>query len=883
MKSRITSCFYALSNVLYILPVLAREPNIIFVLADDLGWAELGCYGNAFNETPNLDKVAQEGVLFNQAYAAAPVCSPYRAAFLTGQHPARLNILDYLRPNSANALPAGELALPEILRSNGYRTGMVGKWHLTGYKLHGAEFEVRPADHGFDFNIGSEVKGVGNGANFYPYVFRTQPVPWVDLSENRLGEGEYLTDRLNLEAVEFIGRKKASPFFLYLSHFAPHTILNGRPDLVEKYRKKYKPGPSTRDRCYLCQDNGLTGDAGNHWAQHHNPHLAAMLECIDEGIGLIDHKLKELGLFDDTILIFSSDNGGETNVSSNAPLRGGKSQLYEGGIRVPFLVRWPNGKVPAGKVCQHLTSNQDIYPTLLEAAGIQPEPSHFLDGQSILDSFRNPESDTCGRILHWHYPLDSPHFLGGVSAGAIRKGDWKLVEFFNPGTTSPYELYNLKDDPSEKENLSAIHPGIVQQLQTLLAGWRVDTGARLPSPPLLAEPSGLLFGEHFSDGQISPRWWVEKEWETGGGILRRNKLPGENKRVFYKEPRFKDALVRFDFRFDGATDLRLVTGSSGHYNAVVHIHPGHFFIQTAFDDRGPWYPMTHGECAYEFLPGQWYTMTVEFLGDELVAHIDSEHLAYAKHPILGQERTYFAVQVNRPSAAFDNIQAFNVRKHKDYSENLSRLLAHSGKFPVRKDPEEEYETLKRDTHASLHLNDPDYRQLVNDVEQLDQEKQREFPDAFLPMKYLKKKVQEKRKQALLEDPAYKDALFATHRANRALEQYLHGQDPTIGQLPASRQKAALERARLKHLQSPSYQGLLHAAKSAQENLETSYPGLFPSDQDLLQTRKAAMEKLKDDPRFKTLQKARSQAYFAQQDYLHESNPWLASLRKQLGK
>ena len=164
-----------------------RRPNVVFVLADDLGWAELGCYGNRFNETPNLERLAKEGVRFTHAYAAAPVCSPYRAALLTGQHPARVGIIDYLRPNSSNALPVSQVTVPEILSKHEYATGMVGKWHLTGYKPHGAEIELRPTDHGFGWNTGSEVKGVGNGANFFPYVFRTQPISWVDLPKNRLG------------------------------------------------------------------------------------------------------------------------------------------------------------------------------------------------------------------------------------------------------------------------------------------------------------------------------------------------------------------------------------------------------------------------------------------------------------------------------------------------------------------------------------------------------------------------------------------------------------------------------------------------------------------------------------------------------------------------
>ena len=456
----------------------ARSPNIIFVLADDLGWSELGCYGNKFNETPHLDQLAKEGLRFIQAYAAAPVCSPYRAAFLTGQYPARIGILDYLRPNSENGLSIKHITLPEVLQKNGYTTGMIGKWHLSGYKYHGAKKVVRPTDHGFHWNTGSEVKGVGNGANFWPYIFRTQPIRWLDLTGNKLGRREFLTDRLNHEAVDFIERNQAKPFFLYLSHYAPHTILNGRTDLVAKYRKKHPPGKSTRERCYLCQDATLKGDSGNHWAGNHNPHLAAMLEGIDNGVGLIMQKLKELNLAQDTILIFSSDNGGETNVTSNAPLRGGKSQLYEGGIRVPLIVRWP-GKIPARKTSSQLTVNVDFYPTLLEVAKASPDKAQKLDGVSILANWTNPKATPKRDAIYWHYPLEKPHFLGGISGGAIRAGDWKLIESFD---TEKVELYNLDRDIGEKNNLAKKQPRLAKRLQSQLIAWRKSIGATKEPP-----------------------------------------------------------------------------------------------------------------------------------------------------------------------------------------------------------------------------------------------------------------------------------------------------------------------------------------------------------------------------------------------------------------
>jgi len=861
----------------------AKQPNIIFILADDLGWAELGCYGNSFNETPNLDQMAKEGLRFTHSYAAAPVCSPYRAALLTGQHPARVGILDYLRPNSSNALPVSHVTLPEILKRNGYATGMVGKWHLTGYKYQDAQFEIRPNDHGFDWNTGSEVKGVGNGANFWPYVFRTQPIRWLDLAENRMGKNEYLTDRLNLEAVEFVKRNKDKPFFLYLSHYAPHTILNGRPDLVEKYRGKHPSGKSVRSNCYLCQDAGLDINTCSHWAPSYNPHLAAMLESIDDGIGLLAKKLDMLGLTKDTIFIFSSDNGGETNVTSNAPLRGGKSQLYEGGIRVPLIVRWPNGKVPAGKVCSQPIVNHDFYPTLLEATGIKPDPNQVLDGISTLATWKNPKLATKRRTLHWHYPLDKPHFLGGVSAGAIREEDWKLIEYFDPARPEKFELFDLSQDPSEKKNLALSEPKRVNELHRKLIAWREQTGARIPSRPLLTSPRNLHFGEHFSEGQVSDKWFFQKEWQVENGVLQRNQFTGQNKRLFYKDPNFKDALIRFEFRFEGAGDIRLVTGASGHYNTIIHIRRNHFFVQTAQDTRGPWFSMRHGECAYDFKPDKWYVMTVEIIGDQVLAHLDHKHLAYAKHPIIDQERSYFALQVDQAGASFDNLQVFGAGRHRDHEVNLTHIEKSKGRFAVKKYVRDEHEIRKRNLHARLHMADPTYRKLVAEIERLDAEKVKRFPEAFSSHKTFQKKIQKLRKKLHQEDPVYKETLFATFRANRAMDEYLFYKEPSIEKQPDIRKKAAIEKARKKHKGDPAYRKLAIIAEDAQKKLEKDYPQLFVSNEEITEKRNQARQALKENPDCKKLIEARAKAYRAQQDYLYDKDDELAQLKKRMDK
>jgi len=422
-------------------------PNIVFVLADDLGWAELGCYGNNFNETPNLDILARQGMRFTDTYAAAPVCSPFRAALMTGQWPARVGITDYLRPNDSKHLSTDYVTIAKALKQGGYATGMIGKWHLTGYANHGAE-EFPPNVHGFDEVMVSENRGIGGGSYFHPYHFNRE-------IKQRIKPKEYLVDRCNLEAIEFIERHKDERFFLYLSHYAVHTRLVGKEELVAKYEKKAGAGKGSK-------------------AQKNNPHLAAQLESIDEGVGMIMAKLDELDLAENTVLVFTSDNGGEDRVTSNAPLRAGKSTLYEGGIREALIVRWP-GQVEPASVCTAATSTVDFYPTLLAIAGHKPEKNHILDGVSLLPLLKGKKTKLKRDALYWHYPLAKPHFLGGRSGGAIRLGDFKLIEFFDDDRI---ELYNLAEDISEKNNLAEKMPAKAAQLQKRLAKWRKEVGAK---------------------------------------------------------------------------------------------------------------------------------------------------------------------------------------------------------------------------------------------------------------------------------------------------------------------------------------------------------------------------------------------------------------------
>jgi arylsulfatase A-like enzyme len=441
-------------------------PNVIFVLADDLGYSELGCYGNTFNETPNLDKLAAEGVRFTTAYASAPVCSPYRAALMTGLYPARVGITDYLRPNAAAHLDTTYVTLAEMFQNNGYHTGIVGKWHLSGYVNEHALEESLPDKHGFDEVMVSENRGIANGTYFYPYHFNRE------IRKKLAAEHEFLTDRENVEAVEFIERNKDRPFFLFLSHYAVHTQVHGKPELVDHFRRKEGAGTSAPGK-ENSENDPYKKYPADYRASKNNPHLAAQLYSIDEGMGMIMAKLKSLGLAENTIVVFTSDNGGELNVTSNAPLRGGKSMLYEGGVREP-LIMWSPTRFPKGLVVDQPVVNFDFYPTFVDLIGAKHK-GQKLDGISLARVLGSPDVRLPARSFYWHYPLEKPHFLGGRSAGSIRNGDWKLIEFFDKPEV---QLFNLREDPGEQTELSEKFPTTVTKLKQELADWRKSVGAK---------------------------------------------------------------------------------------------------------------------------------------------------------------------------------------------------------------------------------------------------------------------------------------------------------------------------------------------------------------------------------------------------------------------
>ncbi|MFN0100867.1 MAG: sulfatase [Bryobacteraceae bacterium] len=426
-----------------------RKPNFIIVLVDDLGWRDWGCYGHPYHETPHLDRLAAESVKFTQAYAACPVCSPTRASLMTGRYPARLRLTDWIPgrrqwPTSRlltvpfeQQLPLAETTLPETLQPLGYRSASIGKWHLGGEGF-------APTEQGFDVNIGGDQRGSPPGY-FGPFNL-------VNLHGG--AKSDLLTDRLTDEAVKFIGDDVGRPFLLYLPHYTVHTPIQAPEALTEKYRRKM---------AFL----GIDG----------NPVYAAMVETLDNSIGRLRDKVKAAGLESDTVWIITADNGGlryegktPKPVTDNAPARNGKGHLYEGGIRVPLLIRWP-GVTRNGAESAIPVITPDLFTTVADIAGARPVQT--LDGRSLTPILRSGKMRD--RPLFWHYPHYSNQ--GGAPAGAIREGEWKLIEFYEDGRA---ELYHLKSDTGERLNLVNKHPAKARELRVKLDAWRRSVNAAMP-------------------------------------------------------------------------------------------------------------------------------------------------------------------------------------------------------------------------------------------------------------------------------------------------------------------------------------------------------------------------------------------------------------------
>lgn len=430
-----------------------KKPNIIFILIDDMGWKDVGFMGSKFYQTPNIDKLAGQGMVFTSAYANAANCAPTRACLLSGQYGPRHGV--YTVSSSARGSSKHRKLIPiknttvladknvtvaEALKTAGYVTATMGKWHL------GPD----PRTQGFDVNV------AGNNAGSPRSYF--SPYRNKDIKDGP--KGEYLTDRLTDEAVKFIKANKDRPFFLYLPHYAVHTPIQAKKDIAAKYKDR-------------------TPSLG-----HKNAAYAAMIESVDTGVGRIMATLDELKLTDDTVVFFFSDNGGVKGITSMEPLRGGKGCYYEGGIREPMLVRWP-GKIKAGATCDTPVIGTDFYPTLLEIAAARKPKGKVLDGVSIMPLLRGTGT-LKARPLFWHFPIYLQGRMPGARdplfrtrpGSAVRLGDWKLIEYFEDGAI---ELYNLKDDIGETKNLAEKMPEKTKELHKVMLAWRKSVAAPVPT------------------------------------------------------------------------------------------------------------------------------------------------------------------------------------------------------------------------------------------------------------------------------------------------------------------------------------------------------------------------------------------------------------------
>ena len=440
------------------------KPNVVLILIDDMGWTDAACYGSRYYETPNIDRLAAGGMKFTNGYAACAVCSPTRAAVMTGRYPARLGVTDWIRsrfqggkipadkknpsgytggknrpilcPKNALWMELEEITIAEALKPAGYTSCHIGKWHL-------GPDDQYPDRQGFDYNIGGCDYGQPP-SYFDPYKNPRQgQIPTIKPRK----EGEYLTDREADEAAAFIKKHHDRPFFLYMAHYAVHTPIQAKKDLVAKYKAKT---PTNQK----------------------NPAYAAMVHSVDDAVGRIMATLEECGVAGNTLVIFTSDNGGLLGPTNNAPLRSGKGHPYEGGIREPLIVRWP-GLVKPGTTCDVPVTSVDYFPTVCEAVGVALPNDRPIDGESIMPLLKG--TGTLRRdAIFWHFP----HYRGGiVPYSIIRAGDWKLIKRYDGKT---YELFNLKDDLSEKTDLADREADVVKRLDAKLVAWLKAANAKMP-------------------------------------------------------------------------------------------------------------------------------------------------------------------------------------------------------------------------------------------------------------------------------------------------------------------------------------------------------------------------------------------------------------------
>ena len=446
-----------------------KQPNVVFILVDDMGWRDLGCFGSDFYQSPHIDKLAQDGVLFDNAYAACTVSSPTRASIMTGKYPAKLHLTDWIEghkkpkaklqiPDWTMYLPLKEITMAEVFKSNGYATGHFGKWHL------GEDPKYWPENQGFDVNVGGWSNGSPNKNEKKGYNGYFTPYGNPRLTDGPLGE--QLTERLSSEVCNYIENNKTKPFFINLWFYNVHTPLQAKAEKIAKYKAL---ADTTK--------------------QHTNPVYAAMVEHVDDAVGEVVRKLKELQLYDNTIIVFTSDNGGligrgTNKVTNNLPIRSGKGDIYEGGVRVPLICKLLNNK-NASTINHNQVISVDYLPTFIELAHLSVSDSlkKSMDGISIAQNLNNKKKIK-RKAIYWHYP--HYHTEGATPYSAIREGDWKLINVLESNT---FELYNLKNDIGESIELSTKYPKKADKLKKDLQDWRNKIGAQMPTENPKYEPN----------------------------------------------------------------------------------------------------------------------------------------------------------------------------------------------------------------------------------------------------------------------------------------------------------------------------------------------------------------------------------------------------------
>ena len=483
-----------------------QNPNVVFILVDDLGWKDLSNEGSQFYESPHIDRIANEGTKFTRGYATCQVCSPSRASIMTGKYPARLNITDWIGAATGDGwkrntrllpatyeknLPHADITIAEAFRESGYKTFFAGKWHLGGQGSW-------PEDHGFEVNIGGHHRGSPPGGFFAPYsnpAMTSGP------------KGELLPLRLAKETAGFIEQNKDQPFFAFLSFYSVHAPIQTTKELWKKYREKalQQGRPDSR---FIVDRTSPVRQVQDH------PLYAGMIESMDDAVGIVLSALDRLGLEENTIIVFTSDNGGvsagDGKATSNLPLRGGKGRQWEGGIREPFYIKWPGHDVC--KKCSVPVTGTDFYPTLLEMAGLEPRPDQHVDGVSLVPLMNRRSIER--EYLFWHYP----HYgnQGGDPSSIVLKENWKLINYLESGRN---ELYNLQSDVSEKFDVASENPKIVAELLEKLNAWLRDVGARQP--------------------QSNPNFDLEKYRQQQLQVIRRRKTALEKQHAKFLDEDFQ--------------------------------------------------------------------------------------------------------------------------------------------------------------------------------------------------------------------------------------------------------------------------------------------------------------------------------------------------------